>query len=183
MKNKTKDYVLKLVLSALFIALGIVLPFLTGQIPEIGSALLPMHLPILVCGFVCGSSYGLLVGAVTPLLRSMLFGMPVMMPGAVGMAFELATYGAVTGLLYAKLPKKNWSVYVSLIGAMVAGRIVWGIVSVPLRGIANKPFSFQLFIAGAVLDAVPGIILQLVFVPVIVIALKRAGVMKELRNA
>lgn len=113
----------------------------------------------------------------------MLFGMPVMMPGAVGMAFELATYGAVTGLLYAKLPKKNWSVYVSLIGAMVAGRIVWGIVSVPLRGIANKPFSFQLFIAGAVLDAVPGIILQLVLVPVIVIALKRAGVMKELRNA
>lgn len=183
MKNKTKDYVLKLVLSALFIALGIVLPFLTGQIPEIGSALLPMHLPVLVCGFVCGAPYGLLVGAATPLLRSMLFGMPPMMPNAVAMAFELAVYGAVTGLLYAKLPKKNWSVYVSLIGAMLAGRVVWGIVSVPLYGIANKAFSFQIFIAGAVLNAVPGIILQLVLVPVIVIALKRAGVMKALCNA
>lgn len=183
MKNKNQISVLKLVLSAFFIALGILLPFLTGQIPEIGSALLPMHLPVLVCGFVCGWPYGLAVGAVTPLLRSMLFGMPIMMPSAVGMAFELAVYGAATGLLYAKLPKKNWSVYVSLIGAMVAGRVVWGIVSVPLYGIVNKAFSFQIFIAGAVLNAVPGILLQLVLVPVIIIALKRAGVMNALRNA
>ena len=179
MKKERRISVLKLVLSALFLALGIVLPFLTGQLQQIGNMLLPMHLPILVCGFVCGWPYGLAVGAVTPLLRSLLFGRPPLMPTAAAMAFELAVYGAVTGLLYAKLPKKNWSIYASLIIAMAAGRVVWGIVSVPLHGIANSAFSFRAFAAGALLNAVPGIILQLVLVPLIVMALKRAGMPEE----
>ena len=97
------------------------------------------------------------------------------------MAFELAAYGAVTGLLYARLPKKNWSVYVSLISAMAAGRVVWGVVSVPLYSIADSKFSFEVFAAGALLNAIPGIILQLVMVPLIVMALRRAGVIKELQ--
>jgi len=67
---------LRLTLAALFVALGLVLPFLTGQIPEIGSMLLPMHLPALLCGFVCGWPCGLAVGFVMPLLRSLIFGMP-----------------------------------------------------------------------------------------------------------
>ena len=92
-----------LTLAALFLALGLVLPFLTGQIPEIGGMLLPMHIPVLICGFVCGWKYGLVVGFITPLLRMMLFGMPPLAT-AVGMAFELATYGAVTGIVYHKLP-------------------------------------------------------------------------------
>ena len=181
MGEKSKISVLKLVLSALFLALGIVLPFLTGQVPEIGNMLLPMHLPVLVCGYVCGWPYGLAVGAVTPILRSLMYSRPVLMPSAVAMAFELAVYGAVTGLLYAKLPKKNWSVYVSLISAMVAGRVVWGLVSIPLCGLANSAFSFEAFLGGALLNAIPGIILQLVLVPLIVMALKRAGVLKQLQ--
>ncbi|MGN0373488.1 MAG: ECF transporter S component [Enterocloster sp.] len=166
-----------LVLAALFLALGIIMPFLTGQIPGIGSKLLPMHIPVLLCGYVCGWKYGLLVGFVVPLLRSMMFGMPPMLPTAVAMAFELAVYGACTGILYAYLPKNNASVYFSLIGAMIAGRIVWGLVSMPIYGIAGKAFSFQIFLTAGFLNAIPGIILQIVLIPAIIIALKRAKVM------
>ncbi|MDO5418398.1 MAG: ECF transporter S component [Lachnospiraceae bacterium] len=166
-----------LVMGAFFLALGMVMPFLTGQIPEIGNKLLPMHLPVLLCGFVCGWKYGLLVGFITPLLRSMVFGMPVMMPMAAGMAFELAAYGSVSGLLYEKLPKTAASVYASLAGAMLAGRLVWGIVSIPLYGIAGKGFSWQMFVAGGFLNAIPGIILQLVLIPVIVLTLRKARLM------
>lgn len=170
-----KISVQKLALSALFLALGIVLPFLTGSIPEIGSMLLPMHIPVLLCGFICGWQYGLAVGFITPLLRSILFSVPVLMPRAAAMAFELAAYGAVAGILYAKLPKKNWAVYVSLLGSMITGRIIWGIVSIPLFGLKGMPFTFQTFLAGALLNAVPGIILQIVLIPVIILALKRAN--------
>ena len=169
----------KLVLSALFMALGIILPFFTGQIPQVGSMLLPMHIPVLLCGFICGWQYGLAVGAVTPLLRSVLFGMPPMMPTAAAMAFELAVYGAVTGILYNKLPKKNGNIYVSLLGAMLAGRVVWGIVCIPLYGIGGNAFSFQMFLAGAFINAVPGILLQIVLIPAIMMALKKAKVLND----
>ena len=83
----------KLTYSALYLAIALVLPFLTGQIPQIGSMLCPMHIPALLCGFVCGWGWGLAVGFIAPLLRSVLFGMPDMFPTAVSMAFELAVYG------------------------------------------------------------------------------------------
>ena len=169
----------KLVLSALFMALGIILPFFTGQIPQVGSMLLPMHIPVLLCGFICGWQYGLAVGAVTPLLRSALFGMPPMMPTAAAMAFELAVYGTVTGILYNKLPKKNGNIYVSLLGAMLEGRVVWGIVCIPLYGIGGNAFSFQMFLAGAFINAVPGILLQIVLIPAIMMALKKAKVLND----
>lgn len=166
-----------LVLAAMFLALGIIMPFLTGQIPGIGSRLLPMHIPVLICGYVCGWQYGLLVGFVVPILRSIMFGMPPMMPTAAAMAFELAAYGAVTGILYEKLPKSNWSVYVSLISAMIVGRVVWGLVCVPLYGLTGGAFTVQIFLAGGFLNAIPGIILQLVMIPVLVISLRRARAM------
>ncbi|MEG2700163.1 MAG: ECF transporter S component [Hungatella sp.] len=173
-QNKTTT----LVLAALFLALGIVMPFLTGQIPGIGSRLLPMHIPVLICGFVCGWQYGLAVGFVVPLLRSVMFGMPPMMPTALAMAFELAVYGAASGLLYDKLPKTNLSIYVSLIGAMLLGRIIWGAVCIPLYGVVSKAFSWQIFVAGGFVNAVPGIILQIVLIPVMIMALKKAKVMR-----
>lgn len=169
----------KMVLSAFFMALGIVLPFLTGQIQQIGNMLLPMHIPVLLCGFICGWQYGLAVGLATPLLRSVMFGMPPIMPTATAMAVELAVYGVVTGILYARLPKRIPYIYVSLLGAMVAGRVVWGIISIALYGIAGSGFSMQIFLSGALLNAVPGIVLQIVLIPVIIIALKRAGVLKD----
>lgn len=96
----------KLTYSALYLAIALVLPFLTGQIPEIGSMLCPMHIPALLCGFVCGWPWGLAVGFVSPLLRSLLFGMPTAYT-AVAMAFELAAYGAVSGILYRIFPPQK----------------------------------------------------------------------------
>ena len=163
-----------MVTAAVFLALGMVLPFFTGQIPTIGSMLLPMHIPVLICGYVCGWQWGLLVGLIVPILRSMTLGMPPMMPVAAAMAFELAAYGASTGLLYEKLEKNTISIYISLI----FGRIVWGLVSMVLYGIMGNAFSVQIFLSGALLKAVPGIILQLVLIPVIIITLRKAKVIE-----
>ena len=165
----------KLVWAAVFLALGLILPFFTGQIPEIGNKLLPMHIPVLLCGFVCGWKYGLLVGFITPLFRSLLFGMPPLMT-AIGMAFELAAYGTVTGLLYNRMRKSKARIYVSLITAMIIGRIVWGLVSVILYGISGSSFTLQIFLAGSFFNAIPGVILQLVAVPMIILAFEKTGV-------
>ena len=163
----------RMVLSAMFLALAMVLPLLTGQIPQIGKMLSPMHIPVLLCGFFCGPWYGLLVGAIAPVLRSLIFGMPALFPNAFIMCFELATYGCVSGLLYKLLPKKIPYIYVSLIGAMLAGRAVWGIVSAIVYGITKAEFGWQAFLAGAFINAVPGIILHIVLIPILVIALRK----------
>ena len=171
----TSMQVRKMTYSALFLAIAMVLPFITGQIPEIGSMLSPMHIPALLCGFMCGWPWGLAVGFIAPLLRSVIFGMPAMFPGAVAMAFELAVYGGLAGLLYRLLPGKKWSVYAVLVISMIAGRIVWGIARVILAGLSGSSFTWALFLAGAVTNAIPGIILHLVLIPILVIVMDRAG--------
>ena len=165
----------KMTYAALYLGIALVLPFITGQIPEIGAMLCPMHIPVLLCGFLCGWPWGLAVGFIAPLLRSVLFGMPPMVPGAVSMAFELATYGCVAGLLYRLLPRKTVSIYIALVIAMIAGRIVWGIARLVLAGLTGSKFTWALFMAGAFTNAIPGIILHIVLIPVLVIALERAG--------
>ncbi len=169
MKNNIKT----LTLSAMFLAVALTLPFLTGQIPEIGAMLCPMHLPVLLCGFFCGAPWGLAVGLIAPLLRSMLFGMPPMFPTGLAMAFELAAYGAISSLLYARLPKTKWSVYTALVTAMVVGRLVWGAVRFLMVGLDITAFGLQAFWAGAVTGAIPGILLQLVLIPILVLALDK----------
>ena len=171
----TSLQVRKLTYAALYLAIALVLPFVTGQIPEIGSMLCPMHIPVFLCGFMCGWPWGLAVGFIAPLLRSVLFGMPTLFPGAVAMAFELAVYGGLTGLLYRILPKKKGRIYTVLIISMIAGRIVWGTVRVILAGLSGSSFTWALFLAGAFTNAIPGIILHLALIPVIVIAMERAG--------
>ena len=165
-----------LVLAALFLALGLILPFLTMQIREIGSMLLPMHIPVLICGFVCGWKYGLLVGFITPILRSFIFTMPTMFPNAVSMAFELATYGAIVGMLYYLLRSSKLRIYLSLLAAMFAGRFIWGSVMIIIAGINKSVFSWQMFVSGALLNAIPGIILQILLIPILVLTLEKAGV-------
>ena len=169
--NKTN--VKTLVLAALFLALALVLPFLTGQIPEIGNMLCPMHIPALLCGFFCGWPWGLAVGLIAPVLRSITFGMPPMFPVAVCMSFELATYGAVSGLLYGKLPRKKSSIYVALLSAMVAGRLVWGLARFLCTGLDVSAFGLSAFWSGAVATAIPGIIVQILLIPVLVMALEK----------
>ncbi|MBP7401299.1 MAG: ECF transporter S component [Clostridia bacterium] len=172
-----------LTLSGMFIALGLLLPLLTGQIPEIGSKLLPMHIPVLLCGFVCGWPYGLAVGFITPLLRSLLFTMPPMMPTAVAMAFELAVYGVASALLYRLLPKKPAYLYVSLILTMILGRLVWGAAASVVFPLAGADFGMKIFYTAAVLNAIPGILLQIVIIPPILYALQRAKLLKAAPNA
>lgn len=167
----------KLVLCALFLALALVLPFLTAQIPQIGGMLLPMHLPVLLCGFVCGGPLGALVGAVAPLLRSAIFGMPPIFPTAVAMAFELAAYGFFVGLFYKLLPKKPGYIFAALALALLLGRAVWGLVQWILVG--GAAFTFEVFLAGAFVNAFPGIILQFILVPLLVLALKKANLLQD----
>ncbi len=169
-----KNNSMKLTYSAVCVALAMVLPLLTGQIPQIGSALSPMHIPVFLCGFLCGWPWGLVVGFICPLLRSVIFGMPPIFPTATAMAFELAAYGFLSGLLYKRLPKTTANIYVTLIAAMIGGRIVWGIVRYILAGVQGSEFTFAAFLAGAVTNAIPGIILHIVLIPLIILALKKA---------
>jgi len=174
-KQSTK----KMVNGGLLLALGMVLPFLTGQIPSIGSRLLPMHIPALLTGYICGPLYGLLIGFILPIFRSIIFGMPPMYPIAIAMAFELSVYGFVAGFLYKAFPKKAIYLYLSLIMAMVAGRIVWGIVSYILFGLGASSFSLEIFIGVGFINALPGILIQLIVIPPIVMLLRKGRVIND----
>ncbi len=183
--NKTAEHsvIKKLALASMFLALGLLLPFVTGQIPQIGKMLLPMHIPVLLCGLICGEKYGLAVGFLTPLLRSVLFSMPIFYPTAIAMAFELAVYGFAVGFFYRKA---RWhcvvSLYRCLIGTMICGRLVWGIVDCLLLGYGENAFTLQLFFTTAFVSAVPGIILQLVLIPSIMLLLNKTGLVPFLRH-
>ena len=177
MKTKNASPVRQLVPAALFLALAFVLPLLTGQVPKVGNMLCPMHFPVLLCGFVLGGPWGLAVGFIAPLVRSVLFGMPPMFPIAIAMAFELAAYGLVSGVLWHKVKHTVPMMYASLVTAMVAGRLVWGAVRCVLAGLTGSSFPFSAFLSGALLTAVPGIVAQLVLIPLILIALQKAKFM------
>lgn len=177
MKNNNK--ILKMVLAALFLALAYVLPFLTGQIPEIGSMLCPMHLPVLLCGFICGWPWGLAVGAVAPIFRSLTLGMPPLFPTALCMAFELAAYGAIAGLMHKILPQKKPYIYCSLLIAMIVGRLIWGAAMFVCLGINGGSFTFTAFLAGAITNAIPGIIAQMILIPILVMVLDDPKIFKS----
>ncbi|MEG1996372.1 MAG: ECF transporter S component [Oscillospiraceae bacterium] len=184
----------RLIVSAICLAGCMLLPFVSGQIPEIGRMLSPMHLPVLICGFVCGWQYGLALGAIAPILRFFIFGMPVLFPVGLAMTFELATYGLFTGLLYQLFPKSKLVyeknslnhlspkekpsyafIYLNLLLSMIAGRLVWGLAMTIISGVSTVPFSVHIFITSAVITAIPAIILQFIIVPPCVIILKKVG--------
>ena len=169
----------RLVLSAMFLAIGLVLPFFTGQIQQIGNMLLPMHIPVLLCGLICGWQYGAVIGAVLPLLRFVLFGMPIIYPNGVAMAVELCIYGLAIGFIYGMFKKQGLlPVYVSLIVAMILGRIAWGGSMTVLLSMRDNTFTFAAFMAGAILNAIPGIILQLLLIPAIMSTLHVTGLQR-----
>ena len=175
---RKKNKLLKMTLAALFLALAYVMPFLTGQIPEIGSMLCPMHIPVLLCGFICGWPWGLAVGLIAPIFRSLTLGMPPLFPTALCMAFELAAYGLVAGLMHKILPKKKVYIYCSLISSMVLGRLVWGVMMYICMGIRGGSFTLSAFLSGAIINAVPGIILQIILVPLLVMVLDNPKILK-----
>lgn len=164
------------VLAATFLAVALILPFLTGQIPEIGEMLLPMHLPIMLCGLVCGAPLGAAVGLIAPLLRSLIFSRPVLFPVSVAMACELAVYGLVIGLVFSRFKRKSLlAIYTALVSAMICGRVAWCIAMSACTGFSTLTLS--IFSAESLLAAVPGIILQLVIIPSLMLIMRRAHVL------
>jgi len=162
-----------MVIAALFIALGIVLPMAFHSIPNAGRVFLPMHIPVLLCGMICGFPYGLACGIIAPLLSSLFTGMP---PVAVlpAMLCELAAYGAVSGLLMRYVRVKNLYVrtYISLIGAMIFGRVFYGILNSLIFSAGD--YSMQIWLTAAFVTALPGVAIQIVVIPAIVVVLKKA---------
>ena len=174
MKNQNLK---RLLIAAMLFCLGLVLPLLTGQIPKIGNMLLPMHLPVFLCGLLCNWKYGGVVGFTLPIVRSLIFGMPVLYPTAIAMAFELAAYGLIVGLMYKYSPWRSVkSIYLYLITAMLGGRIVWGVAQTILLNLSENSFTFALFITNGFINAIPGIILQLILIPAIMVATKKAHI-------
>lgn len=176
---KKLNSTVNMALAGMFLALAYVMPFLTGQIPQIGKMLCPMHIPVILCGYICGAPWGLVVGLVAPLLRSVTLGMPVFFPTAFAMAFELAVYGFMSGMLYRLLPSNKINIYLSLIISMITGRLVWGVVQFCCMGLDSTAFGFSKFWAGAVANAVPGIVAQLVFIPMLIMILEKTFLQKK----
>lgn len=166
----------KLVYTGLFMAIGLILPMFVKFIPvsNPGAIFLPMHIPVLLCGFICGIYYGAVCGMILPLLSFCITGIPPIFPVGISMVFELCAYGTLAGLLY-KLTKGK--IYLTLIGAMIGGRIVMGIANVIIFGLADKAYGTAAFISGAFITALPGIIIQIILIPVIVKAMKKSRLM------
>lgn len=171
MKNAT---IKNLTAAGLCAAVGLILPYFFHLFGA-GPAFLPMHIPVLICGLLCGYRYGAICGLAVPILSSLLTGMPPLFPAAIAMMFELAAYGLVSGLLY-----KKYNVYISLIGAMLSGRAVSGIAYAILLGFSGKPYGLPAFLTGAFATALPGIIIQIVIVPVIIIIMKKSGFINKM---
>ena len=165
----------KLIFSAIFLAFGFILPMFFGQLPTIGQMLVPMHIPVFLCGMVCDWKHGAIIGFILPLLRSLIFSVPVLYPTAISVAFETCTYGLVVGILYGYSKKKSLTtIYFSMLIAMVLGRIIRCIAQIILLNIQKNPFVWKTFFTGVILNSIPGIILQLIIIPIVMIALKRS---------
>ena len=157
-------------LSAVCIALCVVLPIAFHSIPNAGSVILPMHIPVLICGMICGWPYGLICGLMGPLLSSVLTGMP---PAA--MMVECGTYGMVSGLMlkYVRTKSTYGDLYIALIVAMLAGRVISGIAKAL---IFSPGMAMSAWITASFVTALPGIVIQLVFLPSVVFTLMKARV-------
>ncbi len=171
---QTISTVKKAILTAVCIALCVVLPQAFHAIPNAGSIYLPMHIPVLLCGLICGWPFGLLCGLAGPLLSSLFTGMP---PAAYlpPMAVECAAYGCVSGILTRFVRTKNTyaDLYICLIGAMLSGRVIAGLARALI--FAGGSYSMAAWATGYFVTGLPGIVIQLVLLPVIVSALMRAG--------
>lgn len=174
MRAKDSIKIKRLTLAAVCVALCVVLPIAFHSIPNAGSVLLPMHIPVLICGMICGWPYGFLCGLMGPLLSSLLTGMPgvAYLPS---MMVECATYGLVSGLMlrWVRTGKLYGDLYVALVTAMIAGRVVAGIAKAL---IFTPGLALSAWITSNFITALPGIILQLVFLPTVVLALMKARV-------
>ena len=163
-------------------ALSFVLPFVTGGIPEIGSMLSPMHIPAFLFGVIGGPLVGGILAFLSPLLRSLMLGSPILFPRAVCMAFELFAYAFVFAFLRKRVKFKSSiaNQYIALVISMLAGRVLGGIVKFVLFGFgAIGNYSVKMFFVGYFVETIPAVILQLVIIVPIITALKRAKVIEK----
>lgn len=171
MNNKIRNYVF----CGLCIALCIVLPLAFHMIPNAGTVISPMHIPVFICGFICGWQYGLICGVAAPILSSLLTGMPsaAVLPA---MALELAVYGFSAALLLKFINTKNIyaDLYISLTVSMLLGRIVAGLAKALI--FTGSGITFKAWLTAYFVTALPGIVIQLIFIPSLYIALQRARI-------
>ena len=153
MAMNRKSGLYSLLVTAILLAVGIVLPFLTGNVQVLGQA-------------------------ISPLLRSVLFGMPPLVPVAIPMAFEMAAYGALCGLLYPMLSKKMsktcWAMLIAMVIAMLAGRLVGGAAKAVVMGIQGNTYTFPAFVTAYFVNTAVGAVIHLIVVPLVVTALEKA---------
>lgn len=166
MNFKTKD----IVRAGIFLAFGLLIPYIFHLTGIAGMIFLPMHIPVLLCGFILGPKLGLIIGFITPLLNAVLTGMPPIYPTGISMAFELATYGLVAGWLY---KSRKMNIFISLIAAMLLGRVMSGAINYILLGFIGKKYMLEMFLTSAFVKAIWGIIIQIVVIPLIVKAVDK----------
>lgn len=168
----------RLVTTALCTALGVVLPQLLHAVPNAGSVLLPMHIPVLLCGLTCGWAYGLGCGLLTPLLSHLITAMP---PAALlpAMVCELAAYGLIAGLAarLIRTGRRTADIYIQLISAMLLGRVVYGVTNALF--FRAGAYSMEVFVTAAFVTALPGIVIQLVLLPALILLLEKAKVLEN----
>lgn len=176
-----KTNLLRLLITAVLLAVGMVLPLLLGQVQVLGQTISPLHIPVLICGLTCGAPYGVVLGFVLPLLRSLIFGMPPLVPVAVPMAFEMAVYGLLTGLLYPVFRRlfgnkmeNLLAILAAMLIAMVAGRLVGGAAKAIVMGLQSKAYTFDAFVAGYFVTTSVGAVIHLIVCPAVVVALEKA---------
>ncbi len=175
MKSRKTVEVRSIVYAAVCLALCIMLPFLTGSIPEIGQQFAPMHFPVFLCGFIAGPVWGGVVGLVAPILRSLLFQAPIFYPAAIRMAIELFVYGVAAGFFYRHLPKKPFGIFISLLCAQFFGRLAWGVAQFALSVFnPENEFYLEMVITQTVASSLWGILIQLLLIPAIVFAMQKA---------
>lgn len=166
---KSKITTQELVLSGLLLASGIILPMIFHTFSMTGPAFLPMHIPVLIGGMLLPPVLALLLGVITPIMSSVLTGMPVAFPMAIIMAFELGTYGLAASIVTRKL---KLNTIPALIIAMIDGRIVAGLTVAALVRLFGIDMNPILYVKGAIVTGMPGLIIQLIFVPVVVYAIR-----------
>ena len=159
----------KLTFAGLFLALAVLIPMVFHLTGIAGPIFLPMHIPVILCGFICGKKYGLLVGAIAPLINTLILGMPVLYPIGIAMVFELAAYGFFAGLLF----KKSKRVMPALIGAMVLGRIIRILATFLITVPFGAVFIFKGILVAIFVTSIWGIIIQLVLIPLVLAAHSR----------
>lgn len=174
---KNSDLIKKICIAAVCLALAMVLPFATGAIPEIGGMLCPMHIPALLSGALLGPFFGSFVAFISPIIRGLIFGSPILFPRGIAMAFELFAYAFTFGALSKIFPKKIGFTYVSLFVSMLVGRIFGGIIKILLLTFgALSEYSWALFFTGYFVETIPGVVLQFLIIPPLLHALKRAKI-------